>query len=228
MTITAGNMAAMAATNEYAKALSEMEQFEQYIDEAAGKAKAITDDGTRTPESKREKLKELRTGVIDEARASRDRIADLLKSAEARAAKGIAGQQDDPVLETRKARAAGRVNRLLDAGQGFTEAAQVFAESEDLDALRVLRDELPSYVAMKIKEPLDRPAKLRELSLALDRAMHPLLPTTEQHAVEVRLGITDAESVLDGLMHYAVHFDQLGGNDRVQIAREIAAIRPSI
>jgi hypothetical protein len=225
MTTTTVSSDALVAKAEYTGVRDGMATLEAYIDEAATAAHALHVDPDRPAEYKHEKLAELRATVMERARQDRAAIEERLSTAEKRASAAMAGQQDDPVLETRKARAATRVNRLVDSGMATIEAAQVFAGAGDLDALRVLRDEIPSLVAARTTEHDDRTKLVHEMSLALDEVMRPLLPEAEQFAVDVRLGIADTREQLGALMQYALRVDRANGKDLLDITRDVAAGR---
>lgn len=111
----------------------------------------------------------------------------------------------DPDTETRKSRAAVRVSRVIDGGMSVGVAAEMFAEAGDLDALRALRDEVPSWVAVTLSKDdmYRRPQVTEETLLAVDRHMAPLLTGDDAAAAQVRLAVDDEAARLRATSEHA-------------------------
>lgn len=124
----------------------------------------------------------------------------------------------DADTETRKARAAVRVSRLIDGGRGVAEAAELFAEAGDLDALRALRDEVPSWVAatQPTSEMYLRSQRTEQTLLQVDRVMAPLLSGEDAAAAQVR--IETADDVLTRLTATFEHAVNNTPDSRVKLA----------
>ena len=159
------------------------------------------------------KLSETYKGdVIAEARKQFDgyhrevwfRAQDALAAAEEQAERHLSGPADE-ATETRKARAAMRVSRLIDSGTAPLDAAEMFAERRDLDALRALRDEVPSWVVATLP-PSEQPHRQKVIAstlLALDQRMQPLLSGADADAVRVRLAVESERARLAAVNEHA-------------------------
>ena len=197
---------ALAAKQDYAEAVHDIETLETFVHAKVDEITAIARNETRTPEWKQKQT----TGVRDELRtrvqSDAESIRHRLQRAETRAKTALAGEQDDPQLEARKTRAITRVSRLLDSGTHLIAAAEVFAQAGDLDALRTLRDEVPSYAAAssagKHLSPEEVTRNIEQLTMALDRLAKPLLPEREQYAVDVRSALDKTGQWLDVVIEY--------------------------
>jgi hypothetical protein len=224
LTNTTVSTDAMVAKDEYTAARSDLTALESYIDGIRAQMEAMRADTTRTASFKQQKLTEMRETIAERVHADRGKIAARLERAERRAALALVGDQDDPVVETRKARAAGRVSRLLDSGQHILEAAQLFADVGDLDALRTLRDELPSYVAANSSEHADRKQLIHDMSISFDKVMRPLLSERDQFAVDVRVGVAATAGWLDQVLAYASQADRPGSGVGLALAKNMAGV----
>jgi hypothetical protein len=110
-----------------------------------------------------------------------------------------------------------RVSRLIDGGVSAPAAAETFAELGDLDALRALRDEVPSLLVSTL--PASEQGRRRELIdamlLEIDRRMAPLLKGDDAAAVRVRLSVAAERNRLDAVTTNAMN---PSGISRLQLA----------
>ena len=130
--------------------------------------------------------------------ATRGTVATALNTATEAAAK-LLSRPGNSADETRKARAQARVSRLIDAGTSALDAADVFTEQGDIDALRALREDVPSWVVATLPraEQQNRQQAIDATLLELDRRMAPLLTGDEAAAVRVRLSIAQERARLE-------------------------------
>lgn len=222
---------ASVAIGKYQRALSGLTRLQQQAQQAADQIQTIKSDRNISEKYRNEQIAALREQTFAQVRAARGEITTLLAEADSTAHALLSGDSNDASLEARKARAAMRVGRLLDKGEPVLSIAELFAEAGDLDALRTLRDEIPSVVAAvtdgdRLGAHL-RQQQIRELTIALDRTMAPLLPTEEGQAarlrsnIDVALQINDSmgEAIVKGL-NYG-HIDtltmELGKNQMVEV-----------
>lgn len=194
---------ASVAVGKYQRAMSGLTRLEQQAKEAAERMQALKADRTYSDEYRNEKITELREKTYADMRTARSEISALLTEADSAAHSLLSGDPTDAALESRKARAAMRVGRLLDKGEPVLAVAELFAQAGDLDALRTLRDELPSVIAAVTDgNRLDahvRQQQIRELTITLDRTMAPLLSGDEAQAARLRSNIDLALQINDGM-----------------------------
>ncbi|MGY1712523.1 hypothetical protein ACI8AC_23730 [Geodermatophilus sp. SYSU D00758] len=207
----------------YRAAVEGITALEQAVATTKAEIDAVRADHTRTADYRQQRVRELSDQLTERVRADRERISQRLAQADDTAHTVLAGRTDDPVAESRKARAAGRVNRLIDAGRAPLDIAATFAEAKDLDALRALRDEIPSVVAAATDNPEERRTSTHRLTVAIDQTMAPLLTKTEARAAEVRANVQTARELLDSLSVYATQPN--GGRSRIAFA---LARRPEV
>lgn len=203
MTSTTVDSDALAAKGEYSAAATEIDSLEAFVREHGEQLESLHRDGTRTLEWRQSKAREIGEKMANHVQGQADSIRDRLAHADARAAVALAGEQNDPLMESRKTRAGTtRVSRLLAADKGLLEAAEVFASSGDLDALRALRDELPSHVAagMQTSNPDALASQVHDITLSFDQAMRPLLSEREQYAVDMRDSVDMTRQWLDQVL----------------------------
>ncbi len=137
--------------------------------------------------------------------AGRQAAAGALDAAE-RAAGQYLSQPGDEATEIRKGRAAIRVSRLIDGGKSAEVAAEMFAEDGDVDALRALRDEVPSWVTQTLppSERHNRRIVIDRTLLSIDRLMAPLLTGKAAAAANVRIKVADERNRLDAVSEHAL------------------------
>ncbi len=130
-------------------------------------------------------------------------VRRLLDEAATQAAQRLASAGDD--TDPRRARAAGRVARMLDAGTAPSLVIEALSDAEDLAGLQALREELPTWAAANFaSEPqVRRKATVEALRLAVDRAARPMLTGDDAAAVDVRLRVDDERALLDATSDYA-------------------------
>ncbi len=202
MTSTTVDSDALAAKGEYSAAATEIDSLEAFVREHGEQLESLHRDGTRTPEWRQSKAREIGEKMANHVQGQADSIRDRLAHADARAAVALVGEQNDSLMESRKTRAGTRVSRLLAADKGLLEAAEVFASSGDLDALRALRDEIPSHVAagMRTSNPDALAGQVHDITLSFDQVMRPLLSEREQYAVDVRDSVDMTRQWLDQVL----------------------------
>lgn len=221
-------MSAKKAATSYRLAVRAIRALEQRVEEMHERVGRVQRDKELTAAAKTRRLGELQTALRTELRAEQTRIAEQLTRADAFASKALSGDPGDALLESRKARAASRVGRLLDSGATVLGAAQVLADAGDLDGLRALRDEVPAVVGSAMKAGGDqqgvqsRQQKTRDLLVALDQIMAPLLTGDEQAAAQLRGNVDAARAWLDALATYAT--ERGGGTPRVTLAYARAGV----
>lgn len=221
-------MSAKKAVTAYRGALRAIRALEDYVQAAHERAGRVQRDQELTAAAKSERLGKLRQELREHVRDERARIAEQLARADELASAVLSGDPADALLESRKARAATRVGRLLDSGSTIIGAAEVLAGAGDLDGLRALRDEVPSVVASLAPQggaqdgQQSRAKRTGELLVALDQVMVPLLTGDEQAAARLRGNIDAAGAWLEALAVYAAERD--GGTPRVTLAYARAGV----
>lgn len=208
-------MSAAAALRLYRQAMTRLDDLDALLRSTQTDIVSTQQSDELSVEEKTRRIREARDALIAQARTDRTEVKRILDEADDEARDALSGDVTDTALEARKARATPRVSRLLDAGKPLKDVAQVFVDSEDLDALRALRDEVPSYVAAV--GDLNRDArndKTKRLTLALDQLMRPLLPAEEQLVVDVRLNVEEAEAFLDSITKFATTVGSSGSKTR--------------
>jgi len=189
--------AASTAEINYDKAIRAITGLEEQLTGAAAQLQALKADRDLSDEGRRSKVATVRETTIARYRSDRDEITKLLEVADREANTAIVGDPTDTGMEGRKSRAGTRVARLINGGMTVTSAAEVFTEAGDLDALRALRDEIPSVVASV--DPQDRlgarvrSQRIREVTITVDAMMAPLLPEPEGRAARLRGNIETAQ-----------------------------------
>jgi hypothetical protein len=196
--VTAAN-----AKNKYDRAITGINQLEEQRRQAANQLALLRKNQDITEEAKQRHVTELRETVLANYRESRGEIETLLREADAAADKALRGDPTDDALEARKNRAITRVSRLMQSGKAAASAAEIFAEAGDLDALRALRDEIPSIVAaVDTGDRLGTRARgqqIHRLTLTIDTMMAPLLPRAEAEAARLRGNVDTALSWVQSL-----------------------------
>lgn len=159
-----------------------------------------------TEDYRRQAMNQERATFGEHLRTSREAITTALETAESAATRHLAAPADE-ATETRKARAAMRVSRVIDSGTSALDAAQLFVEQGDVDALRALRDEVPSWLAATLprSEQSMRKGHIDRTLLELDRMMAPLLDGPAADAVQVRLTAAAQRDRLDAITEHAFH-----------------------
>jgi hypothetical protein len=152
----------------------------------------LRQDRNYSDEYRRRRVQELQAAhkaLVRETTAAAHKAFD----AAARAAEERLARVEDGQVARRQL-AAGRVARVLD-GKGPGPALEAFAN--DADALRQLRAEVPSWVAVNGGD-------VEGLLLAVDRALRPLASGAEAEAIDVRLRLDDERARLDAEALYAM------------------------
>jgi hypothetical protein len=189
--VTAAN-----AKAKYDRAIAGITRLEKIKTEAAARIAEVRQAEHLTDDAKRQHINDIRNPALAAYREGRGEIETLLTDADSTAHSVLGGDPNDTALESRKARAAIRVARLIDGGTPVISAAEVFAEAGDLDALRALRDEIPSAIAaVPAADRLGnhvRTQQVREITLSVDRMMAPLLPGVEGQVARMRDNIDTA------------------------------------
>jgi hypothetical protein len=133
-----------------------------------------------------------------DARAAQEAITDF--AADQAAATGDSTTQ--LLEETRAARAWHRARTLLDSGRSVPSVVA----GADVDTLRALRAELPTYLAAQTTPPTGIEASLAEdfdpapVLRTIDRALSEKLPGDQGHALRYRLGMDEVTPALDILL----------------------------
>jgi hypothetical protein len=196
--------------SEASKAL---EGARRAIDELGAAAEAhhqrlaeIKDDRTLSREYKSELSAQERATFEGVYRTAYLKANGHIEQASRLAAQRLAGPGDSDT-ETRKSRAAIRVLRMIDSGMPPLVAAEVLAEANDVDALRVLRDEIPSWAATTIgtTDAVRRRHVINDTLLGIDRAMAPMLTGDDAAAVSVRLDVDNEAARLKATSEHALH-----------------------
>jgi hypothetical protein len=175
-------------------------------DEHHTQVQQVQDNPQYSEQYKRELIAEARAAFAEAHRDARDSALVALDTAAQAAARRLSSPADD-ATETRKARAAMRVSRLIDGGQSAMLAATTFAELGDIDALRALRDEVPSLVMSTLppSEHGRRHELIDAMLLEVDRRMAPLVSGDDAAAVRVRLTVADERTRLDAVTNNALN-----------------------
>lgn len=190
-------MSAIAAKNKYDRAIARITELDELRRKAPESIAAIRQTGLLSEQEKQRRIDELREETLAAYRTGSAEVRALLEEADNTAHRVLSGDPDDTALEARKSRAGSRVARLLDSGVPVASAAEIFAEAGDVDAMRALRDEIPSIVGSA--DPTDRlgarerAQHVRALTISLDSMMAPLLPEAEAHAARLRGNIDTAQ-----------------------------------
>ena len=150
----------------------------------------------------------MRRQLTDDFRAATQELVEKVRTnlerAQAGALAGLVGDRPDEQLENRKARASGRVTRLLEAGKSPMEAAQVFFTSGDVDAYLSLRDEVPGWAAINIDTVSEvlRQQQVEQILLTIDTIMAPALTGKLGEAATVRAGIDEQRARLNASLQF--------------------------
>lgn len=165
----------------------------------------IRGDHELADDYRREQLRSAEQRFTEQHVAARGSAMKALEAAE-QAASTYLTQPGDEATENRKARAASRVMRLIDGGTPILVAAEMFAEQRDVDALRALRDEVPSWVTQQLPALAQnsRRAQIEDKILAVDRLMAPLLTGEAAVAAEVRVKVADQRARLQAVSEHAL------------------------
>jgi hypothetical protein len=139
-------------------------------------------------------------------REVREEVLGALQEAHERATRRLAEPADE-ATETRKARAAMPVSRLIDSGVGPQEAAEILAETGDVDGVLALRDEVPSWVRTTLpeSEQVCRTRYTEAALLGVDRVLAPLVTGDYAEAIAVRLEVDREHVRLEAATDHALH-----------------------
>jgi hypothetical protein len=148
----------MEETEALAAAKANVDELKAAADRFQGYAEEVNADPKYSQDYKREAVAEARQQLTGYHQDVRQATLVALDRAHQLATQRLEAPVDAET-EARKARAATRVGRLLDSGLSAVEAAAALAETGDVDALRALRDEVPSLVRVTIKDAADAPAR---------------------------------------------------------------------
>ncbi len=181
------------------------------VEELAGGAQRLHEQINRiradrdlTPDAKARRVSTLQEQLRQFVSSRVGPIREAFDRAETEARHVLAVSSEDPLVQSRLTRAAQRVNRMLDAGRGPADAAQVLAEAGDVAALRVLHEDIPSWAAATFAEPPEREYAANMALWAVDKATRPLLTGAEAEAADVRLKVDDDRAHFEAVAEYAV------------------------
>lgn len=157
-----------------------------------------------TPERLKERVAELRgqaTAVLREAGA---KACEYFDTADQQAAQQLAAMPNDQATLTQRLLAQPRVERML-AAVGPAAAAETFSAHGDVEALRLLRQEIPSFVTERVEDRFERDHTIKTLQDSVERGMRPHVSADEAVAIDVRQDLATARGELQSFTEAAVH-----------------------
>jgi len=159
-------------------------QVAQLVGEARKKVHAYMANPDLTPEARQRLAGQARAEALaqlDKLERGAESAAERIRALVRRVTNAPTTTQEAILAELKHQRVWGRVQRVLD-GQGdfagmvqaATQQARAAAENSDLDTLRIMRGELPSYLASR-----EMSSAWPAIDMALAELEAPLLPASE-------------------------------------------------
>lgn len=168
----------------------------------------------KTKEAARAKTHQQIVDIFDLIRESNKAAAERLLTEARKAQQGPKLAPDAQLAkEMQESRIWARLERQLSAGFEPLELIQQAQAEKDLTALKVMKQEMPSFLASKYGAERDgRVLAAVNLDLALsqiDAAIHPLLPAGERQAIALEEELTQGTKNLEGA--YSFVEEELNG-----------------
>ncbi|MBV9871842.1 MAG: hypothetical protein JO214_14595 [Frankiaceae bacterium] len=181
-----------------AKATRLLDRARKFIQRMRDTAQKRDDDldaidiAGRTQDWVNERRAQIRMTALEQLTSLYDEARNTLDEAEAAAAAELAGSPDT-AAEIRRSRSTDRVVRMLEGNQPV-EVAGVLAGAGDVDGLRALREELPTYLQRTMNPASWRDAATRTRTIAsqqlmVDRALRELLVGSQRDAIDAALSV---------------------------------------
>lgn len=190
----------MDETMHLARASSEIDGLTSRTEAHLAEVEKVRTNNNLTEEYRRARVAEMRAEHGATIRAALTSARESFTEAERLAARSLA--TPDPEMEARKLRASVRVARVLDS-KGPAAALEAF--TDDPDALRELRDQLPSWTAAQDMRPGDRQGMTDGLRLRIDEALRPHATPAEAAAIDVRTRLDEERARLDATAQWAAN-----------------------